>query len=50
MDKYLPMINGWNKKAPLCVEIGFYADISKESRWNSEINVWALFYKILVFI
>ena len=30
----------------LCVEMGFYADISWESRWNIEINVWAHFYKI----
>ena len=34
----------------LIVEIGFYADISQESRCNSEIKVWAHFYKILVFI
>ena len=32
----------------LCVEMGFYADISWESRWNIEINVWAQFYKILL--
>ena len=43
----------WNSEGggwALCVEIGFYADISKESRCNSEINVWAHFYKILEFI
>ena len=34
----------------LCVEIGFYVDISLESRDNSEIKVWAHFYKILVFL
>ena len=33
---------------PLCVEMGFYADISWESRCNIEINVWAHFYKILL--
>ena len=33
---------------PLCVEMGFYADISWESRWNIERNVWAHFYKILL--
>ena len=32
----------------LCVEMGFYADISKESRCNFEINVWTHFYKILL--
>ena len=32
----------------LCVEMGFYTDISWESRWNIEINVWAHFYKILL--
>ena len=32
----------------LCVEMGFYADISWESRCNIEINVWAHFYKILL--
>ena len=31
---------------PLCVEVGFYADISWESRWDIEINVWAQFCKI----
>ena len=34
----------------LCVEIGFYADISYESRCNRKIKVWAHFYKILVCI
>ena len=35
---------------PLCVEMGFYADISWESRCNIEINVRAYFYKnLLVF-
>ena len=33
---------------PLCVEMGFYADISRESRCNIEINVWAYFYKFLL--
>ena len=28
---------------PLCVEMGFYVDISWESRCNIEINVWAHF-------
>ena len=28
--------------------MGFYADISWESRRNIEINVWAHFYKILL--
>ena len=32
----------------LCVEMGFYSDISRESRYNIEINVWAHFYKILL--
>ena len=32
----------------LCVEMGFYTDISCESRCNIEINVWAHFYKILL--
>ena len=32
----------------LCVEVGFYADISWESRHNIEINVWAHFNKILL--
>ena len=32
----------------LCVEMGFYADISWKSRCNIEINVWAHFYKILL--
>ena len=27
--------------------MGFYEDISWESRYNSEINVWAHFFKIL---
>ena len=35
---------------PLCVEIGFFTNISQESRCNSKIKVWAHFYKILVFI
>jgi hypothetical protein len=26
----------------------FYAEISWESRWNIEINVWPHFYKILL--
>ena len=34
----------------LCVEIEFYADISEESRCNSEIEVWAHFYNILIFL
>ena len=34
----------------LCVEMGFYVDISWESRCNIEIKVWAHFYKILVFL
>ena len=33
---------------PLCVEMGFYADISWESRCYIEINIWAHFYKILL--
>ena len=32
----------------LCVEMGFYADISWKSRCNIEINVWVHFYKILL--
>ena len=32
------------------IEIEFYADISQESRCNSEIKVSAPFYKILVFL
>ena len=32
----------------LCFEIGFYVDISKESRCESEIKVCAHFYKILL--
>ena len=39
-----------NLKTPLCVEIGFYSDISEDQAVNSEIKVWAHFYKILVFI
>ena len=34
---------------PLCVEIGFYANISYEQICNHEIKIWALFY-VLVFI
>ena len=34
----------------LCVEMGFYADISWESRCNIEINVWAQFFKTLLFL
>ena len=34
--------------AALCVEMGFYADISWESRFSIEINVWMLHYKILL--
>ena len=33
---------------PLCVEMGFYGDVSWESRCNIEKNVWAHFYKILL--
>ena len=33
---------------PLCVEMGFYTDISWESRCYIEINIWAQFYKILL--
>ena len=40
----------WKGGGALCVEKGFYADISKESRCNSEIQVWAHFYKILAFL
>jgi hypothetical protein len=36
------------RNGALCVEMGFYADISWESRRNIEINVWAHFYKILL--
>ena len=32
----------------LCVEMGFYSDISWESRYNIEMNVWAHFYKIFL--
>ena len=32
----------------LSVEMGFYADISWESRCKIEINVWPQFYKILL--
>ena len=32
----------------LCVDLGFYTDISWESRCNIEINIWAHFYKILL--
>ena len=39
-----------NQEGDMCVEMGFYADISWESECNIEINVWAHFYKIsLVF-
>ena len=30
--------------------MGFYADISSESRCNSEMKVWAHFYNILLFL
>ena len=40
-----PIKSGGGGVGALCVDIGFYADISKESRCNSEINVWAHFYK-----
>ena len=33
---------------PLCVEMGFYADISWESRSDIKINDCAHFYKILL--
>ena len=32
----------------MCIEMGFYADIYWESRWNIEINIRAHFYKILL--
>ena len=41
----------WNWGAgegALCVDMGFYEDISWESRCNIEINVWPHFYKILL--
>jgi hypothetical protein len=42
----------WALSAPpppsLCVEMGFYEDISWESRCNIEINVWVYFYKLLL--
>ena len=31
-----------------CVEMGFYEDISWESKCNIEINVWAQFNKIVL--
>ena len=34
--------------SPLCVEMGFYTDISWDSRCNIDINVWAHIYKILL--
>ena len=40
----------WGLRGVLCVETGFYGDISQESRCNSEIKVWAHFYKIFVFL
>ena len=36
--------------APLCIEMGFYADIFWESRYSSEINVWAFFHQILLIL
>jgi hypothetical protein len=41
---------GGGGSGALCIEIEFYADISQESRCNSEIKVSAPFYKILVFL
>ena len=38
----------WGKAGALCVEMGFYMDISWESRCNNEINVWAHSDKILL--
>ena len=37
-----------NGGGALCVQMGFYADISRESRCGIEINVCAHFYKILL--
>ena len=49
----LPPFSEWDKMisqnwegGALCVKVGFYANISCESRCNIEINVWAHFYKI----
>ena len=39
---------GAKGEGALCVEMGFYADISWESRCNIEINVRPQFYKILL--
>ena len=40
--------SGGAEEGALCVEMGFYADISWESTWNIEINVWGHFYNILL--
>ena len=49
---HLPQVSQCHRKlrklGALCVEVGFYADISWESRCNIEINVWAHFYEILL--
>ena len=37
-----------SKWGTVCVEIGFYADIFWESRYNIEIKIWAHSYKILL--
>ena len=37
---------GERNTLPLCVEVGFYVDISWESRCNIEVNIWAHFYMI----
>ena len=41
--KYILYIHEQNLGGALCVEIGFYADISKESRCNSEIKFELIF-------
>ena len=38
----------FDRGGALFVEMGFYADISWESKCNIKINVWAHFYKILL--
>ena len=48
---HLPQVSQCHRKlrklGALCVEVGFYADISWESKCNIEINVWGHFFKLV---
>ena len=45
-----PYFYGGVGKGALCVEIGFYADISQESRFNNEIDFTQTFSRNLFYI